>query len=438
MIVVIGRRKAIHSHSIMGNLDSTPICADILQEVISEEVSYDEEEENNGVPNTRRPYSNRTSAPRTRNRAYALEEMDALNEKEFTRMFRLNRQKFYWLLEKVTPLIAGHASQDGHRYHTDREISPKTKLACTLRFLAGGSYLDICFAFGVSTSIFYKENGVLWPTMGAIDAVLKIGFPLHDPVWMEETSKGFAAFNGGQMEGCVMAIDGWVCRTRCPTLNEVTNQIAYRNRKGMWGLVVMAGCDHKCRFTMLSVVCPGSTNDSLAWRMTEIYRTVVEPGLLPAQYYIICDEAVSADESVLSPFGGRGLGKWRDSFNYHLSAMRQCIERAFGLLTRRFGIFWRALACDFSRWHLIIRVCAKLHNVCIDSDDQGENIATAAEDHAAGDNYDVVANVFNPENDGEFPANSDQSSNKRMALTVMLKDQGYVRPRHAASNSREL
>lgn len=64
-----------------------------------------------------------------------------------------------------------------------------------------------------------------------------------------------------------------------------------------------------------------------------MYRLIVEPALLPPQFFFVSDEAVVATEIVLSPYGGRNIGAARDSFNYHLSAMRQCIERAFGLLT---------------------------------------------------------------------------------------------------------
>jgi hypothetical protein len=55
-----------------------------------------------------------------------------------------------------------------------------TRLAVTLRWLAGGSYIDLCFAWGVSVASFYGENGVLWPTIEALDDHLKLGFPLKD------------------------------------------------------------------------------------------------------------------------------------------------------------------------------------------------------------------------------------------------------------------
>jgi len=50
----------------------------------------------------------------------------------------------------------------------------------TLRWLAGGSYLDICFAFGISQGTFLNDKCVLRGTIAAIDKVLQIGFTLND------------------------------------------------------------------------------------------------------------------------------------------------------------------------------------------------------------------------------------------------------------------
>jgi hypothetical protein len=140
--------------------------------------------------------------------------------------------------------------------------------------------------------------------------------------------------------------------------------------------------------------------------------SVFGPGLLPPQYYAIVDEAVSSTENILSPFGGRNIGYWRDSFNYHLSSMRQTIERAFGLLTRRWGIFWRPLTCDHGRWHLIATVCAKLHNLCIDFGLFDLSGGTMPEDYEDGDSAETFLNEYNSENPGLFPANADNSSQK--------------------------
>ena len=64
----------------------------------------------------------------------------------------------------------------------------------------------------------------------------------------------FATYSNGELRGCVTAIDGWVARTRKPHHREVEDIMAYRNRHGCWGLVVLAGCDARCRFTTFLVV----------------------------------------------------------------------------------------------------------------------------------------------------------------------------------------
>ncbi len=195
-----------------------------------------------------------------------------------------------------------------------------------------------------------------------------------------------------------MAIDGWVRRTRMPTSIESPNQMCFRTRKEFWGLVVFAGCDHNLRFLMWSAKCPGATNDSLCWEVSDYKRLIVDNGKLPSGFYIISDEALPCTEFVLTPFGGRGLGIWRDSFNYHLSVMRQCIERAFAVLVKRWGIFWRPLLCDMSRWSLLTRVCAKLHNLCIEynvNSGTGGAIEVMPEDSSQEDIPGLYMNQFN-------------------------------------------
>ena len=54
----------------------------------------------------------------------------------------------------------------------------KTRLGCTLR--SGGSYIDICFEFGVAPGSIYVEGGVLWGTMDMIDRAFLIDFPFDD------------------------------------------------------------------------------------------------------------------------------------------------------------------------------------------------------------------------------------------------------------------
>jgi hypothetical protein len=155
---------------------------------------------------------------------------------------------------------------------------------------------------------------------------------------MAEEFSFLAGAGKGILQQCVMAIDGWVCETCSPTDAESNDPKSYFNRKGFFGIVCLAGCDSRTKFHMFSSTSAGSTNDVIAWRASEVFRLIQE-GKLPSEYYIIGDDAFDCDSQVLVPYSGHGLGPWKDSFNYHLSSMRQSIERAFGILTQRWGVF---------------------------------------------------------------------------------------------------
>jgi hypothetical protein len=75
--------------------------------------------------------------------------------------------------------------------------------------------------------------------------------------------------------------------------------MAYRNRHDCWG------CDAKCRFTMFSCKNSGSTNDTLAWEMSDV-TAQIDNGKLPARYFLIGDEAFSCSNQLLVPYGGKG------------------------------------------------------------------------------------------------------------------------------------
>ena len=228
-----------------------------------------------------------------------------------------------------------------------------------------------------------------------------------------------------------MAVDGWVCQTRKPYVTEVDTPITYRNRKDMFGIVVMAGCSSDTRFMMFSCISSGSTNDVIAWNMSNV-KNALDEGRLPPKYYFIGDEAFSNTNQFLVPWSGHGLDPWKDSFNFHLSSMRQCIERAFGILTQRWGIFWRPLRCDFRRWPLICITAAKLHNFCLDMNEGSDTILSRYdEDMYPGDEYNVVMNGNLNEMDDDNIAVR-PTGDRRRNLTAMFEHIGVRRPNNAS------
>jgi hypothetical protein len=259
-----------------------------------------------------------------RDRSYGLNFMANLSYGDFKRMFRISREKFQELQNGLAHYLIVDSIQ-GCR-SSGSEISITTKIACVLRFLAGGSYLDISALFGVDAHNFFNpQHGFLWRTLHAIDNSMFIGFSLK-PESLTEDEIRFSKFSHGNLRGCVLAVDGWVCKTRCPQRKECGGTVCnYRNRKGCWGIVCLAGCDSKLRFKLFDANHSGSTNDTICWQNCKL-KKILDDNMLPYPFYFIGDEAFQCTNSFLVNWGGHNVGVWKDSFNFHLNVMRQCIK----------------------------------------------------------------------------------------------------------------
>ena len=87
--------------------------------------------------------------------------------------------------------------------------------------------------------------------------------------------------------------------------------------------------------------------------------------MLPPTYFGVGDDAFVNGDTLLTPWSGRGLTLFQDSFNYHLSSMRQTIERAFGMFIRRWGIFNRPLTVALNKWGFLAEpTCVHVCIIC--------------------------------------------------------------------------
>lgn len=71
---------------------------------------------------------------------------------------------------------------------------------------------------------------------------------------------------------------------------------------------------------------------------------------------------------MIVPFPGQNLHKthpYLEAFNFYQSQLRITIERAFGVLVRRWGILWKAMEYDLEFQFEIVHACCRLHNFCI-------------------------------------------------------------------------
>lgn len=161
----------------------------------------------------------------------------------------------------------------------------------------------------------------------------------------------------------VGAVDGVQIKIQAPSKLESAKTKKFFCRKQFYSLNVQAICDARTRYLAVSIVCPGSAHDSVAYANSDFPAKVAE---LPGIYHIVADAAYPCSDRVLCPFPGRRLEVYEDSFNYHQSQVRMAIERSFGILVARWGILWRPLRTSLQQSVQIIRACMLLHTYCVD------------------------------------------------------------------------
>ncbi|KAG7352898.1 hypothetical protein IV203_008946 [Nitzschia inconspicua] len=139
-------------------------------------------------------------------------------------------------------------------------IEPALRLFCTIRWLAGGSYLDIAGLVGVSSSRLYQ---IIDKTIHAIatssePALDNIRFPKTTEECEAAAGEFLAISRGSAVSNCVSVHDGYLLRIQTPSAGEVGNVRSYFSGHYQCnGVNVQAACDAHCRFLFIGVAGPG-------------------------------------------------------------------------------------------------------------------------------------------------------------------------------------
>ena len=194
---------------------------------------------------------------------------ERVSERMFYRMYRMKRPCFNLLCQKIEKAVGrdvfksesyikelrqqGYSTPKSRMYHCactsiGDYIQGELKVALTLRFLAGASYLDLFMAYQVQANYILtivqevKRDWICHPK------VLPMNFyedVLYNPSRMQQIRSEFGISSDSILSGCIGAIDGWLVKIRCPTLEEVINPGKYMCRKGFFALNVQAIVDKK-------------------------------------------------------------------------------------------------------------------------------------------------------------------------------------------------
>jgi hypothetical protein len=317
---------------------------------------------------------------RKRERRSVEQIYNALGPQYFRRAYRMSYQSFWKLYNEILPYlikVAGYPDDEKSFYVHNGKIALSVRLACAIRYFAGGSPYDILCKYGIGRSDVYTS---VWTVVDAIN--MHPGFAIEYPSSrskQEEIARGFKRISGAGFDCCAGAIDGILIWTHRPTASDCkkTGCDAMKflcGRKEKYGLNCQAVCDARGRFLDMSIIFPGSTSDCLAFEGSSLFRRL-ENGLLADGLCLFGDNAYINAIFMATPYTGR-VSQAHDSYNFHHSQLRIRIECAFGMFTQRWGILRSAMpkGITVAKTTAMVFAMAKLHNFCIDEVESAHNI----------------------------------------------------------------
>ncbi|KAK7090305.1 uncharacterized protein [Littorina saxatilis] len=263
---------------------------------------------------------------------YLEEVVPRFSHAQFRRTLRVSRRVFDYLLDTLQLYTA-----DGH--HGGREpVSDRKKLAVFLRYVGSKSTL-----FELAQQFNITEYSVIRARQEVTEALLRllptvITWP--QPQEFAEISREVSEFGQYTFPGIVGFLDGSHIPIWKP---RVPNPDAYFNRKKYHSVNMQAVCREDLRFTDVSVGCPGRMHDARALRMSSLWNAGYA---LCGQgaYHVLADAAYPLTSWMLTPYRNTGhLTPAEQHFKTAHSSKRQTIERAFGVLKKRFPLLRRCI-----------------------------------------------------------------------------------------------
>ncbi|KAD4981745.1 hypothetical protein E3N88_18416 [Mikania micrantha] len=143
------------------------------------------------------------------------------------------------------------------------------------------------------------------------------------------------------LKDCIGAIDGTHVRVRVPNKDAPR----YRGRKGYPTINMLAGCTFDLKFTYVLTGWEGTASDS---RIIKNTLTRDDKLVIPTGRYCLVDAGLPHMSTLMAPYRGvryhlkeystRAPENAKELFNLRHPSLRNTIERAFGVLEKRFPI----------------------------------------------------------------------------------------------------
>lgn len=224
-----------------------------------------------------------------------------------------------------------------------------------LRYLATGNFL---LTVGDCQDISKSSAGRAVREMAQLIAYLApdyIKFP--QPEEAHRLAQKFYEVAG--MPGVLGCVDGTHIPIRSPGGDNVE---MYRCRKGFYSLNVQGICDSDLKFTHVIASWPGSAHDARIFDNSNVCHNLQQGNY--RGLYLLGDSGYPCREYLLTPLLVARTEK-EEHYNASHTSTRNCIERAFGVLKKRFACLSIPLRTKLRNTKRIIMACAVLHNIAI-------------------------------------------------------------------------
>ena len=164
--------------------------------------------------------------------------LGSLSERQFQRRYRMPKATFHRLCTDIAPAMVKHHDEQGQRVPKDCPI--QVQVSAALRWMAGGSYLDIVDVHGISEVTLYASVHAF--VLALINhPKYKIEFPTTDEVELRKIEREWNELDKtGKFAGCVGALDGLIVHITKPRLSDCANPANYMNRKGCFAIIAQA------------------------------------------------------------------------------------------------------------------------------------------------------------------------------------------------------
>jgi len=328
---------------------------------------------------------------RQRQRRSVSEIYIGLGPDYFRRAYRMHYSSFWKLHDELEERIE-HARLEhrGYEKKGGREggsylpppvrnghIQSSVRLACALRYFAGGSPYDLMGKYGISHTVVMES---VWYVVEAINNTCDMD--IEYPESAEEQNKialQFKKVSSAGIDICAGAIDGILIWMKKPSMKEAINaecgQLKFLcGRKGKFGLNCQAVSDVRGKILDISIAYGGASSDCLAFERSKLHERC-ENGLMKDKNVLFGENAYLNTQYMATPYSnvsGNMEYKTRDDYNFYHSQLRIRVECCFGMLVQRWGILRTALSQGISLTRIValVNTLARLHNYCIDEADR--------------------------------------------------------------------